>query len=182
MVFIAQSEAVDTAEDTDAAVADAEDAEEAALVAKEKEKAAEKERLAKASTNNEEVEHIDELNRDTLKSYINKAKPELKAAQAERTDARMAGDYKTQCDDAAKSRLNSMAISYKTMLFKNYEEQIPRNKNGISASIELNKIAQGLRERYNSGVTTSPAFCKLKFEGIEHSADLIQHVLGNRPR
>ena len=96
-----------------------------------------------------------------------------------RTDA---GDYKTQCDDAAKSRLNSMAISYKTMLFKNYEEQIPRNKNGINASIELNKIAQGLRDRYNSGVTTSPAFCKLKFESIENSAQTIQHVVGQRPR
>ena len=96
-----------------------------------------------------------------------------------RTDA---NDYKEQCSDAAKSKLNASAISHKTMLFQFYEEQVPNNKNGYNASVELNKIAQGLRDRYNSGVTTSPAFCKLKFEGIEHSADLIQHVLGKRPR
>ena len=94
-----------------------------------------------------------------------------------------AGDYKTQCDDAAKSRLNAMAISYKTMLFKNYEEQIPNNKNGYNASVELNKIAQGLRDRYKDPkVPVSASFCKLKFQSIENSAETIQHVVGNRPR
>jgi hypothetical protein len=93
-----------------------------------------------------------------------------------------AGISKAQCDDAAASRLNAMAISNKTSLFQNYEEKIPRNKNGINASIELNKIAQGLRDRYNTGPAVSPLFCKLKFESIENSAKTIQHVIGNRPR
>jgi hypothetical protein len=96
-----------------------------------------------------------------------------------RTDA---NDYKLQCDDVAKSRLNAMAMSHKTMLFQNYEEQIPKNKNGYNASVELNKIAQGLRDRYNDKTPVSPVFCKLKFESIEHSAQTIQHVLGQRPR
>lgn len=89
---------------------------------------------------------------------------------------------KESCDDAKQSRLNSMAISHKTSLFQNYEEQIPRNKNGANAGIELNKIAQGLKTRYNDGTPVSPVFCKLKFESIEHSAQTIQHVIGQRPR
>jgi hypothetical protein len=96
-----------------------------------------------------------------------------------RTDA---GEFKTQCDDAVKSKANAGSISYKTSLFQNYSEQIPRNSNGINASKELNKIAQGLKERYNKGDAVSPTFCKLKFESIEHSAQTVQHVIGQRPR
>jgi hypothetical protein len=90
---------------------------------------------------------------------------------------------KEQCNDAVSSRLNAMAISNKTNLFQNYEEQIPRNNNGINASRELNKIAQGLKDRYNNTSSpVSPLFCKLKFESIENSAKTIQHIVGNRPR
>jgi hypothetical protein len=96
-----------------------------------------------------------------------------------RTDA---NDYKAMCDNKDASRLNAIAISHKTMMFQFYEEQIPKNKNGYDAGVELNKIAQGLRDRYNSTVPVSPLFCKLKFESIEHSAQTIQHVLGKRPR
>jgi hypothetical protein len=97
-----------------------------------------------------------------------------------RTDA---GVYKGQCDAVEASRLNAMALSHKTMLFQNYESQIPKNNNGIKASQELNKIAQGLRDRYNDKKTpVSAAFCKLKFQSIENSAETIQHVVGNRPR
>lgn len=97
-----------------------------------------------------------------------------------RTDA---GYYKEQCDAVEASRMNSMALSHKTMLFQNYESQIPKNSNGINASRELNKIAQGLKERYKDPkAPVSAAFCRLKFESIEHSAETIQHVVGNRPR
>ena len=47
---------------------------------------------------NEEVEQLDELSPGTLKSYVNKAKPEVKAAKAERSSAEMADDYKTASD------------------------------------------------------------------------------------
>jgi len=96
-----------------------------------------------------------------------------------RTDA---GEYKTQCSDAAQSRINAEAITRKTALFENYSQEIPRNKNGINASRNLNEIARGLRDRYNTGGTVSPAFCKLKFESLESSAKTIQHVVGSRPR
>ncbi len=96
-----------------------------------------------------------------------------------RTDA---GEYKTQCEDAARSRINAEAMARKTALFENYSQEIPRNKNGINASRNLNEIAVGLRDRYYAGGTVSPAFCKLKFQSIESSAKTIQHVVGSRPR
>ena len=93
-----------------------------------------------------------------------------------------ATDYLQQCEDVSKSRLNAMALSYKTKMFAAYSEHLPNNGDGIKAATALNEIAQGLKDRYNSGDKVSLLFCKLKFEGIEHSADTIQHVLGNRPR
>jgi hypothetical protein len=51
-----------------------------------------KDNLAKAR--NEEVEQLDELSPGTLKSYVNKANPELKSAKAERQSAREGGDWK----------------------------------------------------------------------------------------
>ncbi|CAB5215107.1 hypothetical protein UFOVP190_397 [uncultured Caudovirales phage] len=96
-----------------------------------------------------------------------------------RTDASL---YKDQCPDAAVSRANAQAIYLKTQLFENYSEQIPYNSNSIKASKELNNIAKGLKERYAGKDPVSPMFCKLKFESIEHSAQTMQHVLGNRPR
>ena len=97
-----------------------------------------------------------------------------------RTDA---GAYKEQCNAVEASRMNAMALSHKTMLFQNYESQIPRNANGFNASKELNKIAQGLRDRYNDKQSpVSVTFCKLKFTSIENSAETIQHVIGQRPR
>ena len=92
-----------------------------------------------------------------------------------------AQQFKTQCDkpDADK---RAKRIAYQTKLFENYSEQIPNNENGKNASEGLNEIAQGLAKRYNDGDKVSPAFCKLKFEGIQNSADTIRHVIANRPR
>jgi hypothetical protein len=47
---------------------------------------------------NEEVEQLDELSPGALKSYVNKAKPEVKAAKDERHSAEMDNDYKTASD------------------------------------------------------------------------------------
>ena len=96
-----------------------------------------------------------------------------------RTDAY---NYKQQCNNQLMSDANAVLIANKTQLFEFYEEQIPINKNGINASKELNKIAQGLKARYQDGTAVPALFCKLKFESIEHSAQTIQHVLGKRPR
>ena len=90
--------------------------------------------------------------------------------------------YKAQCDDATVSKSNAQLIADKTQLFEFYSQHIPRNTDSYSASKELNKIAQGLKERYTGTTTVSSAFCKLKYDGIANSANTIQHTLGGRPR
>jgi hypothetical protein len=96
-----------------------------------------------------------------------------------RVDAR---HYATACTNPIMSHPNAIAMANKTELFEVYSEKLPRNGDGIKAATALNEIAQGLVKQYDSSSTVSPFFCKLKFEGIEHSAETIQHVLGNRPR
>lgn len=96
-----------------------------------------------------------------------------------RTDA---AKGKTQCEDAVVSRANANSIADKTQLFVFYSEQVPRNQNVQNASVELNKIAQGLVELYNKPQAPSVAFCKIKFGTIETSAATMQHVIGNKPR
>lgn len=96
-----------------------------------------------------------------------------------RIDAR---HYATACTNPLMSQPNAVAMANKTELFEAYSENLPHNGDGIKAATALNEIAQGLVKQYDSGTPVSPIFCKLKFEGIEHSADTIQHVLGNRPR
>jgi len=96
-----------------------------------------------------------------------------------RVDAR---HYAAGCNNPIMSQPNAVAMARKTELFQAYSENLPSNGDGIRAATALNEIAQGLVTQYNTNGKVSPLFCKLKFEGIEHSADTIQHVLGNRPR
>jgi hypothetical protein len=92
-----------------------------------------------------------------------------------------AGQYRRQCDNPVLAPQNALAISAKTELYEKYSELIPRNENGYRASRALNEIAQGLNTAYNKG-SVSPVFCKLKYNNIEHSAELIQKVTAGRPR
>lgn len=98
------------------------------------------------------------------------------------TDIRSeARQFKTQCDDATNSKSNAIRIAYDTQLFVLYSEHIPRNENLITASKALDVIAQGLANQYKNDKVSS-AFCKIKFETIETSADKLQKVIGGRPR
>ena len=86
-----------------------------------------------------------------------------------------------KCGNPAKAIDTAKDLAKKTLAFQFFEEHIPSNNNGYNAAKSLNEIAQGLVVRYN----TPPVplvFCKIKFESIEHSAAVVQHVIGNRPR
>ena len=96
-----------------------------------------------------------------------------------RVDAR---HYAAACNNPLMIQPNAVAMANKTELFEAYSENLPSNGDGVKAAQALNEIAQGLVKQYSNQGRVSPLFCKLKFEGIEHSADLIQHVLGKRPR
>jgi hypothetical protein len=89
---------------------------------------------------------------------------------------------KAQCDDATTSKLNANKAGDDTQLFVLYSEHIPRNKDLIDASKNLHDIAKGLSDQYNKTDKVGSAFCKIKFQSIETSADKIQGVVARRPR
>jgi len=89
--------------------------------------------------------------------------------------------YRRQCDNPILAPANSQAMANRTELYEKYEEQIPRNENGVKSARALNEIAQGLNTAYGKG-PVSPTFCRLKYNNIEHSAELIQRVTAGRPR
>ena len=92
-----------------------------------------------------------------------------------------AGQYRKQCDNFNQSAVNAQAMANRTDLFEKYAELIPRNENGYKAAKALNEIAQGLNTAYGKGIV-SATFCRLKYNNIEHSAELIQRVTAGRPR
>jgi hypothetical protein len=89
--------------------------------------------------------------------------------------------HRRQCDNPILAQVNAQAMANRTELYERYQEQIPRNANGFKAAQALNEIAQGLNTAYVKG-SVSPVFCKLKYNNIEHSAELIQRVTAGRPR
>jgi hypothetical protein len=94
----------------------------------------------------------------------------------------MSEKYSSQCDDPVASKTNANDLANRTRLFELYSQDLPHNGDSAQAATSLNDIAQGLSTKYNNGDTVSPLFCRLKFEGMQHSADVIRHVLANRPR
>jgi hypothetical protein len=89
--------------------------------------------------------------------------------------------YREQCANPVLAPVNAQAMVNRTLLYERYEENIPRNENGYKAARALNEIAQGLNTAYIKGAV-SPTFCRLKYNNIEHSAELIQRVTAGRPR
>ena len=89
--------------------------------------------------------------------------------------------HRRQCDNPVLAQVNAQAMANRTELYERYQEQIPRNTNGFKSAQALNEIAQGLNSAYVKG-PVSPVFCKLKYNNIEHSAEIIQRVTAGRPR
>jgi len=92
-----------------------------------------------------------------------------------------AAQYKKQCENPVLAPVNAQAIANKSDLYEKYVEQIPRNQNGFKTAKALNEITQGLATAYSKG-TVSVTFCRLKYNNIEHSAELIQRVTATKPR
>ena len=89
--------------------------------------------------------------------------------------------YRRQCDNPQLAPVNAQAMANRTELYEKYEEQIPRNENGFKAARALNEISQGLNAQYLKG-SVSPTFCRLKYNNIEQSAEMIQRITAGRPR
>lgn len=89
---------------------------------------------------------------------------------------------KGTCDNFDVSKQQADTISKKTVGFKNHTQYLPHNDKVINSAIDLDKMAQGLKDQYTKNDKVSTAFCKIKFETIEKSAETIQKVVGSKPR
>ena len=85
------------------------------------------------------------------------------------------------CDKPDDAKLNAQGLSKQTALFKNQTEFLPYNSKVIASAGELDAIAQGLVTQYQKG-PVSPVFCKIKFDSIAKSAEIIQKTVGAKPR
>jgi hypothetical protein len=86
------------------------------------------------------------------------------------------------CSNPIVAPVNATQIANETELFEKYSEQLPHNDDSYKAAKALNEIAQGLDNRYSSNTPINLAYCRIKYESIENSAKILQHVIGNRPR
>lgn len=94
----------------------------------------------------------------------------------------MANLAKSKCDNFAESKVQATALADKTTSFVIYTQYTPHNDLVKKSSVELDKMAQGLKTQYEKSDKVSTAFCKIKFENVEKSAETIQKVVGDKPR
>jgi len=69
-----------------------------------------------------------------------------------------------------------------SVLFKNYTENIPRNKNAHDLSLKLFDLTSQAKKQYEDNDKVSAGFCKLKIQQINRSAESIQKVIGSKAR
>ena len=103
---------------------------------------------------------------------------EYKLATDIRTQASFA---KELCNYPLISKTNAENIVFLTTTLKNYAEQLPHNKPMQESSIQLNDIAQGLKNQYNSE-KVSEVFCRIKFKSIEDNSIKMQQIEGSKPK
>jgi hypothetical protein len=99
------------------------------------------------------------------------------------SDIRTSAYYaKQNCSNHDESKQQAGIISKKTLAFKNFVEHLPNNSKVITASVNLDGIAQGLKDQYQKNDKVSAVFCKIKFESIETSAETMQRTIGAKPK
>jgi hypothetical protein len=99
------------------------------------------------------------------------------------SDIRTSAYYaKQNCSNYDESKQQADSISKKTLAFKNFVEHLPNNSKVTTASVNLNGIAQGLKDQYQKNDKVSAVFCKIKFESIETSAETMQKTIGAKPK
>jgi hypothetical protein len=99
------------------------------------------------------------------------------------SDIRSSAYYgKLSCDNIDESKDSAISIAKKTLVFKQFVQYIPHNDKVINSSIELDKMAQGLKDQYEKSNKVSAVFCKLKFDAIEKSAEIMQKNIGAKPK
>lgn len=87
-----------------------------------------------------------------------------------------------QCENREQmnSIVNSMYLTATKL--KNYAQFIPHNEKTIPLAESLYDEVYKLQTRYQSPEKIGKAYCKMKLNIIEKSAETIQEVLGSKPR
>jgi hypothetical protein len=77
-------------------------------------------------------------------------------------------------------RMNDLYNS--ALEFKNFTIYIPHNEDSAKLASNLFTLTKDTRDYFNKTEKISPVFCKAKIQQIVISADIIQHVIGSKPR
>lgn len=86
------------------------------------------------------------------------------------------------CDNQEEAKQVFDELYAASLLFKNYTQNIPRNKNAHDLSLKLFDLSSQGKKQYDDNEKVSPGFCKLKLQQINRSAESIQKVIGSKLR
>lgn len=85
------------------------------------------------------------------------------------------------CSDQVKSQQNYNAIYHNAVELKNFSQYIPKNTDTQKLTVNLHDLAKQGKDAYGKG-SVSEAFCKLKLQQINRTAETIQTLVGKRPK
>jgi hypothetical protein len=86
------------------------------------------------------------------------------------------------CKDPQASRENFEGIYFTTIELRNFTQYIPNNVDANKLANNLVELSKQGREMYAKSNSVSEAFCKLKLQQINRSAEMAQKVIGSKPR
>lgn len=87
-----------------------------------------------------------------------------------------------KCNDRTAAEQLFIHMHYKSLEFKNYTQYIPDNEEAFKLASGIIEIAKQAKEKYETSDIVSEAYCKLKMQQINRSAEKIQKVIGSKPR
>lgn len=90
--------------------------------------------------------------------------------------------YQENCSVYDISKYNFNSLFYKSLEFKNFTQNIPKNDDAIKLSEQLFELAKQAKEHYSKHETVTAGFCKLKMQQINRSSEQIQKIIGSKPR
>ena len=86
------------------------------------------------------------------------------------------------CKDPQTSRENFEGIYFTTIELRNFTQYIPNNVDANKLANNLVELSKQGKEMYAKSNSVSEAFCKLKLQQINRSAEMAQKVIGSKPR
>ena len=86
------------------------------------------------------------------------------------------------CDDRDRMNFITDSMYLTATKFKNYTQYIPHNEKTIPLAESLYDEVYKLHTRYQNPDKIGKAYCKMKLNIIEKSAETVQEVLGSKPR